>query len=220
MKVLVTGSSKGLGAALAVEFGKQGHDVILHGRNVERVNKVANKISGACKIYGDLSDEESVMNIKGTAQMLDIDVLVNNAGMYLNEPIGDMTVAKVEEIMSVNFAAPIFLTQGAFEHFKKKGHGIIVNINSIAVGQPSEGEMIYSASKSALWGFMKAFEFEALKHNVTVMNFFLGKTDTGFTVSEGNLMQPEEVAEYIVSQVKEYKTIRMGECDILRKRYQ
>jgi short-subunit dehydrogenase len=233
MRVLITGSSKGLGAALAIEFAKQGHGVILHGRDVARLDAVAEKISntgiiarlrGNYKVGGELGHLDGAHTTKGLigmARILDVDILVNNAAMYLNEPIGDMTIEKAEEIMAVNFMAPVLLTRDIFRHFKKKGRGTIININSIAVGQPSEGEMLYSASKSALWGFMKAFQFEALKHNVTIMNFFLGKMDTGFTMAEDKdkLMQPEEVAEYIVSQVKEYKTIRMGECEILRKRY-
>jgi len=229
MSVLITGSSKGLGEALAIAFANKGHSIVLHGRDKDRLKKIGKQLMkigvGVNIVCGDLGfyKEDSVIDrlliyLRG----FNVDILINNAGLYLNGSVASLKVEEVENIMKINFLAPVLLAKGAFEYFKNKGGGVIVNINSIAGKESSEGEALYCASKHALRGFMRSFERETLKFNVSIINFYLGAMNTDFRKSvmmSDKYMDPKEVADFIVSAVQSRQSIRINEIDVLRKCY-
>ena len=224
--VLVTGSSKGLGKELALIFSKNKYNVILHGRDINRLIEVKKEVLkngvDCCFVAGDLTRESTIDNLSYCAKRFGIDILINNAGSYSNKTVSATDPKELRNLFEVNVIAPILLTKQVFGLLKKKGSGLIININSFAGKNPSEGEAVYSATKYALHGFSSSFRYEALNSNVVISDFFLGAMDTDITTirqDREKLMKTKEVAEVIYSAAKDYLTLRLSEMDILRRIY-
>lgn len=146
--ILVTGSSAGIGKAIARECRAQGAKVMIHGRDPKRTEETAKELAdhtGHC--IADIADLNACQKlIDATVEHFGrIDVLVNNAGIFPRTTIDDTTPENFETIFSVNVRAPVFLTQAAVKHFRKqpeqfKSRGVIVNIGSMNAhcGQPCQ----------------------------------------------------------------------------------
>jgi short-subunit dehydrogenase len=224
--VLITGSSKGLGRSLSLAFASRGYNIILHGRNSERLNTVQQEIVSHnvdCHIVlGEISEEHTIGELTARANEADIDILVNNAGMYMRKPLDEMTSSEFRKIIDINLIAPVLLTKNIFKLFKKKLSGQIININSVAGKNASALESAYCASKHGLKGFMEAFKFEALEYNVTVLDIFLGAMQTDMTVERRDsekFIQIEEAGDFICQMSQNYASMRLNEVEILRKIY-
>lgn len=152
--ILVTGSTNGIGAAIARRCVAEGAKVMIHGRKEECAKKLVKELKEASSfLIADLMDENAyVYLVKETVKKFGrLDGLVNNAGIYPRNNIDSASLEACEEIMRVNFYAPLLLCKAAVENFRKqKGNGVIVNIGSMNAytGQPDL--LIYSASKGAL----------------------------------------------------------------------
>jgi NAD(P)-dependent dehydrogenase (short-subunit alcohol dehydrogenase family) len=158
-KVLVTGASRGIGKAIAVDMARHGATVMCTGRNQRALDQTVSEINsegGASKsITFDLSDplsgqalvEETITRLGG------LDVVVNNAGMG---GASDDTLDDWLQIMAVNLTAPFVICEAAAEHFKKKRSGKFVNISSIlgVVAEPGTATS-YVAAKHGLIGMSK-----------------------------------------------------------------
>ncbi len=224
--VLITGSSKGLGKSIALAFAFAGYDIILHGRDVTRLESVEKDVvryGVRCQvIVGDLNEELIITELADCAKEFNLDILVNNAAIYLQKPIEEVDDLEMMKLFSTNLFATITLTKKIFEYFKKKRSGLIININSVAGKNASAYESAYSATKHALRGFMNAFQFEALRYGVMVLNIYLGAMQTDMTSGRreyNNLIKPKEVADVIVELSKNYSSLRISEIEILRKLY-
>ncbi len=225
--VLITGSSRGLGRSLSLVFAFNGHDVILHGRDIpklEQVEKDVVRYGVKCQVVvGDLRDEKIIDELVACAKAFDIGILINNAGVYLQKSVGETTQEEIKYLTDINLMVPIKLTQRIFEeHFKKQNYGQIININSVAGKSAGVYESVYSATKHALRGFMDAFRYEALKFHVTVLNIYSGAIQTDMTLDRRDnekFMKPKEVADVIYSLSNNYSSLRITEVEILRKVY-
>lgn len=223
---LITGASRGLGKSLALVFASNGYNIILHGRDEERLNSVRQEIlKGKVDCYvviGDITQEQTIINLADCAEKADIDILINNAGIYLQKPVDETSPYELKKVIDVNLVSPILLTKSIFELFKKKSSGLIININSYAGKNFSQLESVYCASKHGLRGFMGAFQFEALKYNVPIINIYSGAMYTDMTAERKDtekFIQTEEVAEFIYNTVRDYSSMRISEIDIFRKIY-
>lgn len=231
-KVLITGASRGLGKELAYVFANNDYDLILHSKNPHlpevkrsfRFDRVCENVP-YISMYGNLENKNVVRKIIDESR--DISVFVNNAGIYFNSLISEMSVEKCCEILSVNLISPILLIKGIFEIFKEKKSGTIININSMAGKQGSFGESVYSASKFGMSGFLKSLQFEAPKYNIQIIDVYLGAMKTEMTQDRKDadkLMKPYEVAKCIFSSclsddVIACGTTRITELHINRKVY-
>ncbi|MFZ0219086.1 MAG: SDR family NAD(P)-dependent oxidoreductase [Candidatus Aquirickettsiella sp.] len=152
--ILITGSTNGIGAATARHCVAAGAKVMIHGRKEDCAKKIVHELGEASSfLLADLMDENSyVFLIKETVKKFGrLDGLVNNAGIYPRNNIDSASLEACENIMRVNFYAPLLLCKAAVEVFRKqKSSGTIVNIGSMNAytGQPDL--LIYSASKGAL----------------------------------------------------------------------
>lgn len=223
---LITGSSQGLGRSLALAFASKGFNIILHGRNRERLNIVHQEVllrKVDCRVViGDLLEGTTIEALTRCSKEINVDVLINNAGMYLNKSVDEMTSYEFKKVIDVNLVAPVLLTKNIFELFKKKSSGLIININSIAGKNSSALESAYCASKHGLRGFMGAFKFEALKYNVTVIDIYLGAMNTDMTAERrdhNKFIKTEEVAEFLCQVSQDYVSMRINEMDIFRRLY-
>ena len=224
--VLITGASRGLGRSLSLAIAKAGHNVVIHGRDENRLNALKKEIANHnvdCRmVIGDLAYERTIHELTDCANRNNVDILINNAGVYLQKSVSEMSTSEFRRIIEVNLIVPVILTKSIFELFKKRNAGLIVNINSLSGKNFSDLEAAYSAGKHGLRGFMGSFQFEALRSNVPIMNIYSGAMDTDMTADRkdtSKFIRTEEVAEFICSLIHNYKSIRISEIDILRRIY-
>jgi pteridine reductase len=165
--VLVTGSAKRVGAAIARRLHREGASLMLHYRGSEREAKAlrtelnAARADSAALVQADLLDvsglSEIVKNTVGRFERLD--ALVNNASAFFPTPVGEMTLASWDGLVGANLRAPLFLSQAAAPHLKKTG-GAIVNITDIHAERPLKGYVIYSIAKTGLAGLTRSLARE------------------------------------------------------------
>lgn len=134
---LVTGSSGGIGAAVAIALAKQGTDVVLAARNVKNMEKIKRQIEAlgrkAVAIECDVSRDESVivMRDKALESFKNIDILVNNAGVGVRGLVEDISMEDWRYIFETNMLGYVRVVEAFLPHFEKRGSGYIVNVSSI-----------------------------------------------------------------------------------------
>ena len=224
--VLITGSSKGLGRSLALVFARDKYNIILHGRDGRELRKVRDSVldqAVRCDVVrGDITSEKTIDRLSELARKRNLDVLINNAGIYLYRPFQSTDPDEFRKVIEVNLVAPVLLTKKIFPIFQRKRSGVIININSLAGKNPTDGESAYCASKHGLRGFSKSIQFEANKDHVSVIEVYLGTMNTGMVKGRRDpekCIQTTEAAEFILGLCKEYPSMRVNEIDLARTRY-
>lgn len=163
---LVTGSTAGIGKAIARRFAAEGAHVAVHGRNAERGAAVVAELTGlggrAVFVPAELGDETACAALVATAadRLGGLTVLVNNAVAGLVDSsdgsVTALTTDAWERSLRVNLTAPMWLCRAAIPHMVNAGHGAIVNISSRQAERSSPGMSAYAASKSGLNGLTRA----------------------------------------------------------------
>jgi len=177
--VLVTGSTRGIGASVARLFLEHGASVILHGRRRSDVEAACARLStshpvGVRGIAADLSDRAQCRTL--AEQISGLDVLVNCAGVFREAAIADTAVASWDETIAVNLTAPWVLAQALLPILRAR-RGIVVNVASDAALLGYAGCAAYCASKGALVGLTRALAVE-LAPDVRVQCVCPGPTET------------------------------------------
>ena len=203
--VLVTGSSKGLGEELALVFASNGHDIVLHGRNVVDLRGVEAELTSMgvrCTVVaGDLRSGECIESLARVAKESGVSVLINNAGVDLDEqyaetdlklPFDEIEDRQIDEIVTTNLVALMKLTRRVYAHFLDKGRGTVININSISGLECHNLRTVYCASKWGLRGFTDTLRLEAEKKGIRVLGVYPSRIRTKPYFSYG--MTPREVA--------------------------
>jgi uncharacterized protein len=149
-RVLVTGASRGIGAALAQGFADAGADVVLAARGGERIQELAERIGGTA-IPADLADPATPARLVEQAGPLD--VLVNNAGLEDSAYLPAQDPAAVDGMVAVNVSAPIHLSRLVLPGMLERGRGHIVNFSSLGGAGVFPGLAVYSATKAAVAHF-------------------------------------------------------------------
>ncbi len=202
-KALVTGSTRGIGRAIALKLAEAGADVVVTGRNEERAKEVAKEIasktsSGTLGVELDLSSTDSVERCfeKVGKEFGDIDVLVNNAGINRDVLFMRMKLEDWEEVIRVNLTGTFLVTQRVVRGMIKKRWGRIINISSVVGFIGNVGQANYTASKAGLIGFTKTLAKELASRNITVNAVAPGFIETDMTDE-----LPEEIKENFRSQI-------------------
>lgn len=178
--VVITGGSRGIGAAIAEAFCKSGDKVfIIYEKNDARAARIAAK-TGAVAIKADVSDEAAV---KAAAEKIheacdSVDVLVNNAGIAEIKMFCDITPAEWDRMFAVNVRGAFLMTQAFLPDMIHKKSGKIINISSIWGETGASCEVHYSATKAALIGFTKALAKELAPSGVSVNAICPGVIET------------------------------------------
>ena len=187
--VWVTGSSTGIGRAIAVKFAEYGASVIVHGNaNKAEVEKnwkeVRGKGGNSLLVIGDVTDRSQVdrMTEEIKNKFGRLDVLVNNAGsMVKRARIEEIEIDTLEKIINVNFTSIIHVIQSALPLMKKKGQGAIINMTSVAARNGgSGGGVAYAASKSAVSTLTRGLAKEMVENNIRVNAIAPGVITTPF----------------------------------------
>ena len=224
---IITGSSSGIGKALAIEAAKQGANVVLAARNIERLNQVAE----VCKSFGveslavqtDVSKKEDCQNLvqKAIEKFGKIDVLINNAGISMRALFNEMKIEVFEQVMNINFMGTMYCTHAAINHILKQ-KGSVVGISSIAGLAPLPARTAYSASKYAMFGFLATLRTENRKKGLHVLIAHPGFTESEIRKraltkdgtpqsetprAEEKMMTAEEVAIRVLKAIRKRKPI-------------
>jgi NAD(P)-dependent dehydrogenase (short-subunit alcohol dehydrogenase family) len=183
--VLVTGGSRGLGLAIAREFGKQGARVALCARDDEELDKACEQLSAegieAISFPSDITQPANIEPLVSSviSRLGTLDVLVNNAGRISVGPFDSFTHADFEEAMNLMFWAPVNLTFAALRHMKSHGGGHIVNITSVG-GRISVPHLLpYSCAKFAFVGFSTGLSAELHSKDIHALTVVPGLMRTG-----------------------------------------
>lgn len=224
--VLITGSSKGLGKALALQFSKEGYNVIVHGRNkadLEKTREEVLKYNVECDIVaGDVSDIQTIDKLFYTAKEKDISVLINNVGIASKGLLQDVDDNEIDEVISVNLLSIMKLTSRVYSYFVSKKYGTIININSTAGMGSSEDGVVYCTSKHGLKGFTDSLRINAKKNNIKVVGVYPAGIWTTFHGRVGGrknietTMKPDELAEIIYDAVK-HESVHPDELLLTRR---
>ncbi|OKJ08111.1 SDR family NAD(P)-dependent oxidoreductase [Kitasatospora sp. CB01950] len=188
---LVTGGSRGIGAAVALRLAEEGADVALTYREGEApAQKIVEQIEGmgrrALAVRADSADSAALnAAVERTVETFGrLDVLVNNAGVFLVGPLEQIGRTEIDTTLAVNIRAPYELAQAAARHMT--GGGRIISIGSnIAERAPFPGLALYSMSKTALVGLTKGLARELGPRDITVNLVHPGPTDTDANPADG-----------------------------------
>ncbi len=166
--ILVTGASSGIGRGIAVTCSKMGASVIINGRNKERLQKTLSQMVGDdhLAVVGDLTDVSSLFAMVESLPKLD--GIVQCAGMGQRKPCKDLHLEDVNQVMDVNFKAPVMLQAELMRQKKINKGASIVFVASIASWSPSFGNSVYSASKGAIISYANCLALELAPRKIRV----------------------------------------------------
>jgi short-subunit dehydrogenase len=213
MDILLTGSSRGIGAALASSFTQAGHRVLLVSRNVKalkRVSEECNDAAGEIRAYpipfdlADLADLENEF-VSRLREITDtIDALFNNAGQLINKPFQQVPVRDARGLFEVNFFVPAQLIRICLPFMAKSSLKHIVNVTSMAGYQGSKkfnGLSYYSASKAALACLTECLSEEFREEGIKVNALSIGSVQTEMLAEAfpglKAPLQAEQMAEFM-----------------------
>lgn len=207
--VLVTGASKGLGRELAIEFARNGANLLITARNLVLLEalkeEITRKFHRKCRIVaGDICDSMVFDDLCNAADELAVQILVNNAGLVSIDLLEDAGEERIEKMVNLNLLVPIKLTRRLLPAFKKNQAGTIVNINSSAGRKPAAKHVVYTATKHGMRGFSDALKEEIKGQGIRILDISPGKMATDLFSADdkeldmSNFMAPQEIAEVTI----------------------
>jgi 3-oxoacyl-(acyl-carrier-protein) reductase len=197
---LVTGASRGIGKAIALELAQRGANVAIDYRvDVTHAQQVADEIRAlgveCLVVQGDIGHKEDAHRI--VKEVLDkwqrLDILVNNAGITRDHSIRKMTDEEWAEVINVNLSGTFYCTREAVPAMINQRFGRIINISSMTGQSGNPGQTNYAASKGGMIAFTKALALEVAKYNITANTIAPGWTATEMS---------ESIPEEIMAQAK------------------
>ena len=236
---LVTGSTSGIGKAIALKFAENKYSVIVCGRNVQEGMKVLNRVkelSDGIFVKVDLRYKEEIDKlVESVLEHYDrVDVLVNNAGILVYKPLEEITYDEMIDSIRVNFVAPFLLMQKFLPLMKRWGGGVVINISSIAGLSPYPKGGIYCSTKAALISLSKVAALECAQYNIRVVAVAPGLVETRMLYQDapksekdrfreimasrvpiGRIANPEEIAEFIVYLASERASYITGSVHVI-----
>jgi 3-oxoacyl-[acyl-carrier protein] reductase len=197
---LVTGGSRGIGAAIATTLARQGADVaVTYVNSAEKAERVADAVRAEGRrglaIEADNRDDASIE--RAVAQTISafgrLDVLVNNAGIFRAAPIDAFTLTDFDETISINLRAAFIAAKAAAAVMRDKGRIVLIGSN-LAERAGAPGMSVYAASKAALIALAKGFAHDLGSRGITVNVVQPGPTDTDMNPADGPHAEAQRLA--------------------------
>ena len=172
---LITGGSSGMGLEYARQLAKRGYDLVLVSNRQEELEQASEELSKVYPVrvvtrFQDLSAETAADELMAFCQeqSIEVEILINNAGMFFFEELTTENEAKVLAMMRLHMLTPTRMCLLFGEVMKRRGHGYILNMSSMAAKLPCPGIAVYSATKAYLKSFGKSLFFEMRPYGVGV----------------------------------------------------
>ena len=223
---IITGGGRGIGRAIALAFAREGAKVVICSRTWVEVEKVAAELKRfggeALPVVADVTDEESVSSLVGRTQERfgRVDLLVNNAGVWLPGDLQGYSLADWETTMAANLRGVFLCTRAVFGPMREGGGGKIINISSIRGKEGYPGMAAYCASKFGVIGFTQALAEEWEPFNIKVNAVCPGPVDTAFAEGAARdeiRILPEDVADLVVFLASDEADYISGEAITVAK---
>ena len=224
---IITGAGRGIGRAIAIALANEGVNVGLLARSEEHLQEVVKETEaqGVKAVFAtaDISSNEEVTKaiLSLTSELGTVDILINNAGIAKFGKFMDLEVEEWEKIIQVNLMGVYYVTRAVLPGMIEQQSGDIINISSSAGQKGAPIKSAYSASKFGVMGITESLAMEVRKHNIRVSALTPSTVATDLAIdndlTDGNpdkVMQPEDIAEFIVSQLKLNKRIFVKEAGL------
>lgn len=211
---IVTGAGRGIGAAIAETLASAGAHVVLTARSQDQLDSVVNEITSAGgsaeAIICDLANESDILTLFNDVKEKQgrLDVLVNNAGVGIYNPVVNFSTEDLDTVINVNLRGTFLCCREAMKIMIPAQSGYIINISSVVGFKGYPNQAAYTASKHGMMGLTKSLANEAQENNIRVSAILPGGTDTDLVkearpdLDRDILMQPEDIAqavEYLLS---------------------
>jgi 3-oxoacyl-[acyl-carrier protein] reductase len=223
----ITGATQGIGRATAFALGRAGYRVGICARTESKLRSLIQdleregiKAAGGPADVGDPGQTARVVE-EATRALGEIDVLVNNAGILIAKPLEELTLEDWDATMGTNVRSLYLVTRAVLPSMRRRRHGSIVNVASLAGRTGFAGGTAYAASKHAVLGFSRALMLEVRKDNVRVIAICPGSVDTSMMHDQpmlkaepSRILQPEDVAASILHALTLPERALVSELDI------
>lgn len=228
---LVTGSGRGIGAAIAIKLAQRGANIVVNDINVENAKSTAKTIEtlGRKSLISshDISDQKSARQLVETtkASFGRVDILVNNAGITRDSLVHKLSEEKWDEVIRVNLKGPFNMGQACAQEMMSQNYGKIINISSVA-WHGNIGQTNYSAAKAGVVGMTFTWALELAKYNINVNAIAPGFIDSVLTqqipseikqkfierIPAKKMGKPEDIANLVAFLVSDSSQYITGQC--------
>ncbi len=221
--VIVTGSSSGIGKAIALRFGEEEAIVVLSARRIQQckeiVSRIEHKGGKACAIQTDISDEHQVHALiqQTVSQYGRLDILINNAGIFGGGSIAQTATKTFDEVMEINLRGTFLCCRAGFQQMKQQKGGLIINMSSIAGVQAWKGTGTYSASKHGIMALTKSLADEGRAFDIKASAICpAGVADELVDASPDEILSQEKIDPYDIAETAIYLA-RLGSQAIVHQ---
>jgi len=211
---IVTGSTKGIGRAIAESLVREGANVCISARNADEISDavVESNFFGNGQATGVVCDVRDYNEVKAlfehtVAEFGGVDVLVNNAGIGMFQSVEEMSPEGFRSVLETNLNSVFYCCHEAIPLLRARGGGYIINISSLAGANPHPRMAAYNASKFALNGFSEALMQEVRHDRIKVSYIMPGSVNTHFggdvpSAEQSWQLQPEDVARVVLDLLR------------------
>ena len=226
-RIVITGASRGLGATLCQMLSARGADVWMMSRSENDMKSVADECHGPGHLRWSICDVAVAEHVERAASQVasdwgSLDVLVNNAAVWLEGDLDASSPADISQLIAVNLTGPILMTRAFWRLLTMGSAPHIVNVGSLAAIEPGPDWPVYAASKYGLRGFSESIGQVLEKEGIRVSLVNPGGIDTQLYVSAGYdkkvhqpwMMEPEVLADAIISILDKEADGRVSQIDI------
>jgi 3-oxoacyl-[acyl-carrier protein] reductase len=223
----VTGATSGIGRATAFALGRAGYRVGVCARSAAGIERLRAELreagADAAGAVADVADPQAVDRAvaRVVAELGDIEVLINNAGVLIARPFGELTLEDWDLTMRTNLRGLFVVTHAVLPGMRLRGRGTIVNVASLAGRNGFAGGTAYAASKHGVLGFSRSLMLEVRKEDIRVVAVCPGSVDTGMLHDQPMLrpdprriLRAEDVAEAILGALRLPPHATVSELDI------
>jgi 3-oxoacyl-[acyl-carrier protein] reductase len=206
---LVTGGTRGIGRAIAERLLTEGASVAICGRGAQATDEAIRQLRAKGNAIGigcDVADAAQVAQLFRfvSENFPGLDILINNAGVGVFRPVGDLTVDDWRKVVETNLSGTFYCSHEALPLMKRRGGGYVINISSLAGKNPFAGGAAYNASKFGVNGFSEAMMLDHRYDNIRVSYVMPGSVSTEFGSGGGAdwKIAPEDIAEIVLNLLR------------------